>query len=95
MKSRKPTPIIACTASTRARSSGATAARAFAAVTVVFGVGQIVGPFAAGIVADRDGPTSVPILAATLFAFAAALAAADGIASEKNTGRPRSREVGP
>jgi predicted MFS family arabinose efflux permease len=88
------TPAIV-SALARARSSGATAARAFAAVTVVFGVGQIVGPFAAGIVADRDGPASVPILAATLFALGAALAAADGIASEKNTGRPHSREVGP
>jgi predicted MFS family arabinose efflux permease len=74
------TPAIV-SALARARSSATTSARAFAAVTVIFGVGQIVGPFAAGIVADRAGPQAAPLLAAAVYALATLAALADGVAA--------------
>jgi len=77
------TPAIV-SALARARSSAATNAQAFAAVTVVFGVGQVVGPLGAGIVADQAGPQSVPFLAAAIYALAAAVALADGIVTRTN-----------
>jgi predicted MFS family arabinose efflux permease len=59
----------------RERSDRATAARAFAAVTTIFGCGQLVGPLIAGAIADRFGLNAVPVFAGCIF-FAGALAAA-------------------
>ncbi|HYW53884.1 MAG TPA: YbfB/YjiJ family MFS transporter [Dongiaceae bacterium] len=51
----------------RERSDRATAARAFAAVTTVFGVGQLAGPLIAGAAADRFGLAAVPVFAGFVF----------------------------
>jgi predicted MFS family arabinose efflux permease len=58
----------------RERSDRATAARSFAAVTTVFGCGQLVGPLIAGAIADRAGLAAVPVFAGCVF-FAGAFAA--------------------
>ncbi|MDQ6943211.1 MAG: YbfB/YjiJ family MFS transporter [Candidatus Eremiobacteraeota bacterium] len=70
------TPAVA-SAFARMRSDAATAAVAFTAVTTVFGAGQLVGPLAAGIVADRVGLPAVPLFAAIVFACGAVSAAVD------------------
>ena len=61
------TPAVA-SAFARMRSDAATAAVAFTAVTTVFGVGQLLGPLAAGVVADHAGLAAVPLFAAIVFA---------------------------
>jgi predicted MFS family arabinose efflux permease len=61
------TPAVA-SAFARMRSDAATAAVAFTAVTTVFGVGQLLGPLAAGVVADHAGLSAVPLFAAIVFA---------------------------
>ncbi len=70
------TPAVA-SAFARMRSDAATAAVAFTAVTAVLGVGQLVGPLAAGVVADRVGLPAVPLFAAIVFACGAISAAVD------------------
>lgn len=70
------TPAVA-SAFARMRSDTATAAVAFTAVTTVFGVGQLTGPLAAGIVADRFGLSAVPLFAAIVFACGTVSAAVD------------------
>lgn len=60
-------PAVA-SAFARMRSDAATSAVAFTAVTTVFGVGQLLGPLAAGVVADRVGLWAVPLFAAVVFA---------------------------
>jgi predicted MFS family arabinose efflux permease len=70
------TPAVA-SAFARERSDRATAARAFAAVTTVFGVGQLAGPLIAGAVADRFGLAAVPELAGCVFLAGAVAAAID------------------
>jgi predicted MFS family arabinose efflux permease len=70
------TPAVA-SAFARMRSDAATAAVAFTAVTTVFGVGQLLGPLAAGVVADRVGLAAVPVFAATVFACGTVAAAID------------------
>jgi len=60
-------PAVA-SAFARMRSDTATSAVAFTAVTTVFGAGQLVGPLAAGVVADRIGLFAVPLFAAAVFA---------------------------
>jgi predicted MFS family arabinose efflux permease len=69
-------PAVA-SAFARMRSDAATAATAFTAVTTVFGVGQMLGPLAAGLVADRLGLSAVPLFAAIVFALGTASAAID------------------
>jgi predicted MFS family arabinose efflux permease len=49
----------------------ATAALAFTAVTTVLAVGQLLGPLAAGVVADHAGLGAVPVFAAAVFACGA------------------------
>ncbi|KAB2951469.1 MAG: YbfB/YjiJ family MFS transporter [Rhizobiaceae bacterium] len=49
--------------------------RALALMTVSFGTGQILGPLAAGLLADRTGGYSLPSLAAAAMLLAAALVA--------------------
>ncbi|HEV2641399.1 MAG TPA: YbfB/YjiJ family MFS transporter, partial [Candidatus Elarobacter sp.] len=64
------TPAVA-SAFARMRSDAATAAVAFTAVTTVFGTGQLLGPLAAGVVADHAGLAAVPLFAAIVFACGA------------------------
>jgi len=70
------TPAVA-SAFARMRSDAATAAVAFTAVTTVFGAGQLVGPLAAGVVADHLGLAAVTVFAAIVFACGAVAAAVD------------------
>jgi predicted MFS family arabinose efflux permease len=70
------TPAVA-SAFARMRSDAATAAVAFTAVTTVFGAGQLLGPLAAGVVADRVGLAAVPLFAAIVFACGTVSAAVD------------------
>jgi predicted MFS family arabinose efflux permease len=69
-------PAVA-SAFARMRSDAATSAVAFTAVTTVFGVGQLVGPLAAGVVADRVGLSAVPLFAAVVFACGTLCAVVD------------------
>jgi predicted MFS family arabinose efflux permease len=69
-------PAVA-SAFARMRSDAATAAVAFTVVTTVFGVGQLLGPLAAGVVADRFGLAAVPLFSAIVFALGTASAAID------------------
>jgi predicted MFS family arabinose efflux permease len=56
--------------------SPANAARSIALMTASFGLGQMIGPVAAGILFDRAGnPADASMLAATALVLAAALAA--------------------
>jgi len=68
------TPAVA-SAFARERSDRASSARAFSAVTTVFGTGQLAGPLIAGAVADAFGLGAVPIFAGAVF-LAGTLAAA-------------------
>jgi predicted MFS family arabinose efflux permease len=70
------TPAVA-SAFARMRSDATTAAVAFTAVTTVFGIGQLAGPLAAGIVADHVGLWAVPLFAAIVFACGTIAAAID------------------
>src|SRR5947209_3472300 len=70
------TPAVA-SAFARMRSDAATAAVAFTAVTTVFGVGQLLGPLAAGVVADHAGLAAVPLFAAIVFACGTVSAVVD------------------
>lgn len=57
--------------------------RAFAIITVAFGVGQVVGPVVAGVMADRTGSLVAPtLLAAVALAAAASLALRPGTRSQ-------------
>ncbi|TKT81089.1 YbfB/YjiJ family MFS transporter [Aquamicrobium sp. LC103] len=60
--------------------AGAAQRRALALMTAAFGVGQILGPIVAGIVADRTGSFVAPSL---LAAFALVVTAAFGVAARK------------
>ncbi|HZO94210.1 MAG TPA: YbfB/YjiJ family MFS transporter [Candidatus Baltobacteraceae bacterium] len=75
-------PAIA-TALARMRASARTGPAAFTAVTCVFGAGQIVGPYSAGVLADCAGPLAVGWLAAAYYAAGALFAVGDGIAQRK------------
>ena len=70
------TPAVA-SAFARMRSDASTAAVAFTAVTTVFGAGQLIGPLAAGVVADHIGLFAVPLFSAIVFTCGAACAAID------------------
>ncbi|HEY0613059.1 MAG TPA: YbfB/YjiJ family MFS transporter [Candidatus Elarobacter sp.] len=80
------TPAVA-SAFARERSDRATAVRAFAAVTTVFGGGQLISPLIAGAIADRLGLGAVPLYAGTVFVLAAAAAGIDALS------RPRAPEA--
>ena len=70
---------------TRERSSSATAPAAFASMTAIFGVGQMLGPLAGGAIADALSPTVVPAFAAALFMVAAVMAMLDAAAVTAKT----------
>jgi predicted MFS family arabinose efflux permease len=72
------TPAVA-SAFARERSDPASAARAFAGVTTVFGVGQLAGPMIAGAVADAFGLAAVPLFAGCVFVAGALAAAIDAL----------------
>jgi predicted MFS family arabinose efflux permease len=74
------TPAVA-SAFARERAPEQNQAHAFAAVTTVFGVAQIVGPLAAGLMADRLGLTATSIAAAAIFLIGAVAATLDARAS--------------
>jgi len=70
------------------REPGSRYPRAFAMMTVMLGIGQIIGPLAGGIIADRFG-TSAALLAG---AFALAFAAISASAYRRPPGEPSEPE---
>lgn len=74
------TPTIV-SALVRDRSTGDAYPRIFSLATAALGTGQLIGPLAGGALADRFGPTAIPLFAATAYALAALLAMADGALS--------------
>lgn len=73
----------AATAFARARSTPTTAPFAIAAITVAVGVGQLIGPLAAGIAADHLGLGSVALVAGCVYLLGATLAVADAVAARE------------
>ncbi|HEX3468063.1 MAG TPA: YbfB/YjiJ family MFS transporter [Candidatus Elarobacter sp.] len=69
-------PAVA-SAFARMRSDTATSATAFTAFTTIFGCGQLLGPLAGGIVADRAGLDTVALFSAIVFAVGTLAATAD------------------
>ncbi len=69
-------PAVA-SAFARDRSDAGSYARAFAAVTTVFGVCQIAGPLLAGAAVDAWGLMAVPVFAAAVFGAATVFAVID------------------
>ncbi len=65
------------TAAARARSSAADYARSFSIATAAMGLGQLVGPVAAGALADRFGSSAAPVFGAAAFALGTVLASID------------------
>jgi predicted MFS family arabinose efflux permease len=74
------TPAVA-SAYARERVDAAAAPRAIAMVTAAAGVGQIIGPFVGGIVADLAGLAAIPLLVAAVYAAAMVFAFIDQRAS--------------
>jgi len=70
----------AATAFARARSTPAGAPVALAAITVAFGLGQLIGPLATGIAADHLGLNSVALVAGCAYLLCTAFAVADAFA---------------
>jgi len=70
----------AATAFARARSTPAGAPVALAAITVAFGLGQLIGPLATGIAADHLGLNSVALVASCAYLLCTAFAVADAFA---------------
>ncbi|HVL35033.1 MAG TPA: YbfB/YjiJ family MFS transporter [Burkholderiales bacterium] len=70
------TPTIV-SAYARERCSGEQYAQAFSFATAVMGVGQLLGPLAAGALADRFGVAAVVLFAFAAYALASLLAALD------------------
>ena len=65
------------TAAARARSSAADYARSFSIATAAMGLGQLVGPVAAGALADHFGSSAAPVFGAAAFALGTVLASID------------------
>ena len=65
----------------RARTTEATYPAMFTLVTAALGAGQLLGPFAAGALADHFGPVAIGLFAAANYAVGAALALSDGVVS--------------
>ncbi|MDB5072017.1 MAG: hypothetical protein JWM87_3128, partial [Candidatus Eremiobacteraeota bacterium] len=83
-------PAIA-SALARSRSSAATGAAAFVAVTTIMSVGQILGPLAAGAAADRFGAAIVPLVAFAIYAVATVVALLDGVVQQREAALDRRR----
>ncbi len=69
-------PAVA-SAFARDRSDAGSYVSAFAGVTIVFGIGQMIGPVLAGAAADAFGLEAVPLLTAAIFAVATLCATID------------------
>lgn len=69
--------IVALTMSEGGRRAGSEGRRAAAILTVCFGMGQVVGPPLAGLLADRQGFTLPLLLAGSLVALGGLLVATD------------------
>jgi len=65
------------TAAARTRSSAGDYARAFSIATAVMGLGQLLGPVLAGVLADAFGTVAAPLFAAAAYAAGAMVAAID------------------
>ena len=63
----------------RQRSDEFTYPRTFSVVTAIMGVGQLVGPGAAGLMADHFGAAAVALFASWVYAGGAIAALADGV----------------
>lgn len=74
------TPTIV-TAYTRERCSAAEYPQAFSFATAMMGVGQLLGPLAAGALADRFGVDTVALFALAVYGLGAAFAALDRISA--------------
>jgi MFS family permease len=61
----------------RDRCSGEEYAAAFSAISAALGVGQLIGPVAAGALADHFGTAAAPLFAAAAYGIAAACAVMD------------------
>jgi predicted MFS family arabinose efflux permease len=69
------------------RCSAEDYAKAFSCTSAALGIGQLVGPMAAGALADHFGMAAVPSLAASAYSIGGLLALCDAIAS-RSTGQP-------
>jgi MFS family permease len=72
------TPTIV-TSQVRNRCSAEDYPRAFSFASAALGVGQVIGPIAAGALADRFGTAAVPLFAASAYGLAVLFAVADTI----------------
>ena len=74
------TPAIT-TVLVRNRTSDASYPAMFMIATASLGLGQLCGPFAAGVLADHFGPMAIGLFSAALYAAGAAFAFGDGFVS--------------
>jgi predicted MFS family arabinose efflux permease len=75
------TPTIVTTYA-RERCSAENYALAFSVATAALGIGQLLGPLAAGALADRLGVAAVALFAVAVYALGAALSLLDGFAAQ-------------
>ncbi len=72
------TPTIV-TSQVRSRCSAEDYPRTFSFASAALGIGQVIGPVAAGALADRFGTAAVPLFAASAYSLAVLFAIADTI----------------
>ncbi len=75
------TPTIVTTYA-RERCSAEDYALAFSVATAALGIGQLLGPLAAGALADRFGVAAVALFAVAVYALGAVLSLLDGFAAQ-------------
>jgi predicted MFS family arabinose efflux permease len=82
------TPTVVTTYA-RERCSAEDYALAFSVATAALGIGQLLGPLAAGALADRFGVAAVALFAVAVYALGTVLSLLDGFASQaaRHTGR--------
>jgi MFS family permease len=78
------TPTIV-SAYARERCSAEDYAKAFSYATAALGIGQLVGPVAAGALADHFGMAAVPSFAASAYSIGGLLALCDAVAARSTT----------
>lgn len=71
------------TAYVRERCSAAHYSRAFSYATAALGIGQLIGPVAGGVLADRFSPVAIPWLAGGAYGLAALLAGVDALIARR------------
>ncbi len=84
------TPTIV-TAYARERCSAAEYPQAFSFATAMMGIGQLLGPLAAGALADRFGVDTVALFALAVYGLGAALAVLDRVAGSSAGDSPAGR----